>query len=139
MSRAAAGSRFRTLILSGFGVAGLLLALVGVYGVMSHAMSQRTHEMGVRAALGAQRRDLVGLVLKDVGVLIGAGVGLGMLAAFAFTRAAEALLFDVAPRDPLTFAAGAIVLAGTAAVAGWLPARRVSRISPLVALRDVRE
>jgi len=139
MSRAAAGSRFRTLILSGFGVAGLLLALVGVYGVMSHAMSQRTHEMGVRAALGAQRRDLVGLVLKDVGVLIGAGVGLGLIAAFILTRAAEALLFGVAPRDPLTFAAGAIVLAGTAAVAGWLPARRVSRISPLVALRDLRE
>jgi predicted permease len=139
MSGAAAGSRFRTLILSGFGAAGLLLALVGVYGVMSHAMSQRTHEMGVRAALGAQRRDLVGLVLKDVGVLIAAGVGLGLIAAFVFTRAAEALLFGIAPRDPLTFAAAAIVLAATAAVAGWLPARRVSSISPLVALRDLRE
>lgn len=139
MSRAAADSRFRTVVLSGFGGLGLLLALVGVYGVTSYAVSQRTHEMGVRAALGAQRRDLVGLVLKDAGGLVAAGVGLGLIGAFVFTRLAGSLLFGIAPRDPLTFAAAAILLGGTAAVAGWLPARRVSRVSPLVALRDVGE
>jgi putative ABC transport system permease protein len=137
MERAAAGPRFRTFVLTCFGVLGLILALVGVYGVMSYAVAQRTHELGVRAALGARPADLMTLVLKDSGWLAAAGVAIGTVAALAVTSAMEKLLFGVTPRDPLTLISVAGLLAAAALGASWLPARRASRADPLTTMRNV--
>ena len=137
MENSAAGPRFRTFVLTCFGVLGLLLALVGVYGVMSYAVAQRTHELGVRAALGARPADLMRLVLKDSGWLAAAGVAIGMAAALAVTSAMEKLLFGVTPRDPLTLICVAVLLASAALGASWIPARRASRADPLTTMRNV--
>lgn len=137
MENAAAGPRFRTFVLTFFGVLGLILALVGVYGVMSYAVAQRTHELGVRAALGARPADLMTLVLKDSGWLAAAGVAIGSAAALAVTGAMEKLLFGVAPRDPLTLISVAGLLAACALAASWIPARRASRADPLTTMRNV--
>jgi putative ABC transport system permease protein len=138
MRNASADVRFRTFVLSCFGALGLLLAVVGVYGVMSHAVSQRAHEMGVRAALGARPRDVIALVMRDALRLALFGLAIGLAAALATTTAAEKLLFGVQPKDVPTFAGAALILTAAALLASWLPARRAARIDPLSAIRDER-
>ncbi|NUR55806.1 MAG: ABC transporter permease [Acidobacteria bacterium] len=135
MAEASAESRFRTFVLAGFGGVGLVLALVGVYGVMAYAVSQRLHELGVRAALGAQRHDLIALVLGEAAWTAAAGVTIGLAGAVFATRLTETLLFGVTPRDPATFAAAAALLVAAAFVASWMPAQRAARVDPMSALR----
>jgi ABC-type antimicrobial peptide transport system permease subunit len=136
MSAAAAEPRFRTIVLSTFGGFGLLLALVGVYGVMSYAVSARRHELAVRAALGAGRADLARLVLGEAGLVVAIGVGLGVAAALPLMRITASLLFGIAPADPATFATSALLLSGAALAAAWVPALRAARADPTTALRD---
>jgi len=117
------------------GLLGLILAAVGVYSVASYAASQRTHEIGIRMAIGATPGDILRLVLvQGVGV-IAVGLAVGLLLAFSGTRLLADLFYGVAPSDPLTYAAVAILLLGVALLACWIPARRATRVSPLVALR----
>jgi putative ABC transport system permease protein len=136
LGEASADSRFRAYLLGAFGALGLVLAVVGVYGVMSYAVAQRARELGVRAALGARPSDLVRLVVKDAGVLSVAGVLLGLFGAWALTGLTQTLLFQVSPRDPTTFAATALVLAAAALIASWLPARRAGRADPIGVLKQ---
>jgi putative ABC transport system permease protein len=127
--------RLTLTLLSSFAALALLLAAVGAYGVVSHSVKQRTHELGVRMALGAQRRDVLKLVLAQGLKLTLLGVGIGLLAAFALTRWMETLLFSVRPADPLTFTVIAAVLTLVSLAACWIPARRAAKVDPLVALR----
>jgi putative ABC transport system permease protein len=136
MSEAAADPRLRTVVLACFGVLGLLLATIGVYGVMAYAVTQRSHELGVRAALGARPGDLVRLVVKESGTLVGTGIVIGLAGALALTRFTETLLFQVTPRDPATFITTATVLSLAAILASWLPARRAGRTDPIRVLRQ---
>jgi predicted permease len=129
--------RFIAQTASAFSLFGLLLACVGLYGVMSYTVTQRTNEIGIRMALGAERRHVVRLVMREVGLLMALGIGAGLGVALAVTRLATlfTLLFDLAPTDPATIALATLLLAGVAALAGYLPARRASRVDPLLALR----
>jgi putative ABC transport system permease protein len=111
------------------------LAAIGLYGVMAYSVAQRTREIGVRIALGAERRDVIQLVLRNSLMLTSAGIGLGLFGAAALTRFLESLLFGIRPFDPVTFAAAAITFAAVAAIAAYLPARRAASVDPLVALR----
>src|SRR5688500_11900761 len=127
---------FSATLLALFAGVALVLAAIGVYGVVSFAVSQRTREIGVRVALGATRGDVLRLVVgQGVGILVVGGV-LGLVAALAATRVLGALLYDVAPSDPVTFAAIVALLALAVVVASWIPARRATRIAPVEALRE---
>jgi predicted permease len=117
------------------GFLGLLLAVVGVFGVVSYAAAQRTHEIGIRMALGAGRRDILRLLLGQGVCLVAIGVALGVAAAWALTRAMAKLLIGVSSTDPLTYAGAVAILAAIALLACYIPARRASRVEPLVALR----
>jgi predicted permease len=119
-----------------FGVVALLLASIGVYGVLSYAVSQRTQEIGVRVALGAARRDVLRLVVGQGLRLAAAGIALGILGAFGVTRFVKSILYNVTPTDPVSFAGVAIFLTLVAALASYVPARRATTVDPLVALRD---
>jgi putative ABC transport system permease protein len=130
-----ADRRFTLLLLGVFAATALLIAAVGIYGVIAYAVSQRTQEIGVRVALGAQRSDILGLVLGQGFRLVLIGVVAGLAGAFALTRFLGAMLFNVKPNDPITFAAVALLLAAVAVVASYVPARRAMRVDPLVALR----
>ena len=122
--------------LSGFfATLALSLACIGLYGVMSYGVARRTHEIGVRMALGAQRRDVVGLVLRETMLLVFIGVGAGLSAAFATTRLIRSLLYGLTPNDPLTIGLAGLLLLAVAAMAGYLPARRAARVDPMEALR----
>lgn len=136
MTEAAADPRLRTFVLGCFGLLGLLLATVGVYGVMAYAVTQRSHELGVRAALGARPGDLVRLVVKESGMLVAVGIVTGVGGALALTQFTQALLFEVTPRDPLTFVATAAILSIAAILASWLPARRAGRTDPISVMRQ---
>jgi putative ABC transport system permease protein len=127
--------RFNLLLLGALATLALTLASVGIYGVMSFTTSQRTHEIGVRMALGAQTRDIVRLVLGQGMVLTVVGLMIGLLASFGLTRFLSSLLFNISPTDPITFAFISILLGGVALLACYLPARRATRIDPLAALR----
>jgi putative ABC transport system permease protein len=122
-------------LLSGFAVAALLLASVGIYGLLAYTVEQRRQEMGVRRALGAQSGDILGLVLRQSLALTLAGVVLGLAGSVALTRALTALLFHVSPTDPLVFGGMAALFLLVASVASYLPARRALHADPLTALR----
>jgi putative ABC transport system permease protein len=128
--------RLTLVLLASLAALALLLAAVGIYGVISYSVRQRTHELGLRIALGAQARDVLALILKQGVKLTLIGIGLGSMAAFALTRWLESLLFGVRPTDALTFAAIALLLLLVALLACWIPARRATRVDPLIALRS---
>jgi putative ABC transport system permease protein len=127
--------RFQTGLLASFAGLALLLAVLGIYGVMSYAVAQRTHEIGVRMALGAQRTDVARLVLSRGVFLTLLGLGIGIAGALALGRYLETLLFEVKPADPATLTAVVALLLAVAIAACLLPARRATRVDPMIALR----
>ncbi|HWM26406.1 MAG TPA: ABC transporter permease [Chthoniobacterales bacterium] len=127
--------RFALFVLGLFASVALLLALSGIYGVIGHAVAQRTREIGIRIALGAARRDVMRMILSEGGKLAAAGVVLGLIVSYLMTQSLRALLYGVTPTDPLTFAVVALLLLSTALIACWIPARRASRVDPMIALR----
>jgi len=114
----------------------LLLAAIGIFGVMANLVGERTREIGVRLAMGAQREDVLRMILRRASWLTGAGVLTGLLLAFALAHGVANLLYEVRPDDPLVFGSITAAIAAVALLASWLPARRASRIDPMVALRD---
>jgi putative ABC transport system permease protein len=135
LALAMAQPRFRTTLIALFAALALLLACVGIYGVTSYAVTQRSHEFGIRVALGAQSRDVMRLVLRQGLTLTLAGVGGGLLASLALTRLMRKLLFGVSATDPLTFIAVTLLLIVVALVACWIPARRATKVDPLIAIK----
>lgn len=127
--------RFGAQLTGTLGLLGLILAVVGVYSVVSYAAAQRTHEVGIRMALGAEPRDILRLVLGQGFGVVGIGIGLGLVIAFAVTRLFKEMLIGITPADPLTYAIVAALLLGIGLFASWIPAHRATRVSPLTALR----
>jgi putative ABC transport system permease protein len=136
ISDSVADRRFQMTLLAIFAAVALILAATGVYSVMATAVARRTHEMGIRLALGAQPRAVLKLVVGQGMKLALVGVGVGLAAAFGLTRLMKGLLFGVGALDPLTFVAVALLLAGVALIACYIPARRAMRVDPLTALRS---
>jgi putative ABC transport system permease protein len=135
ISESLAKPRLNTFMLTLFASLGMLLAMVGIYSVLSYSVSQRSHEIGIRMALGAQKGDVIRLILRRGMGLAGLGLVLGLGAAVLFTRVLEGLLYGVAPTDPLVFGVIALGLILVALVASYLPARRAARLDPMVAQR----
>ena len=135
LSSSVAGPRFNTTLLSIFAGVALVLTLVGLYGVMSYSVAQRTNEIGIRLALGAQTRDVLLMIVKQGSILILLGLTIGLVGAFVATRLIESLLFGVTTKDPFTFAAAAVLLALVALLACYIPAWRATKVDPLRALR----
>ena len=136
MSDSLARQRFATLMLGAFAVFALILAVVGVYGVMSHLVAQGAHDIGVRMALGAERGRILMMVLRQGLVLTAAGITIGLLGAIALTRVMASLLFGISVTDFVTFSTVPLILLSTALIATYLPALRATRVDPVVALRD---
>ena len=130
-----AAPRFNTTLLTIFAAVALVLTIVGLYGVMSYAVAQRTNEIGIRLALGAQTRDVLTLVVKQGALLIAIGLVIGLIGAFAAMRVVQSLLFGVTTKDPMTFISAAVVLAVIGLLACYLPARRATKVDPIEALR----
>ncbi len=131
----AAQPRFNTLLLAVFATVALILAAIGVYGVMNYSVSQRTHEIGIRMAMGGEAKHIIKLVVGQGLKLVGVGVAVGVAGALAITRLMSGLLFDVSASDPLTFAAIALLLIAVAILACYIPARRATKVDPMIALR----
>jgi len=127
--------RFNLLLLGVFATVALLLGAIGIYGVMAYSVAERTQEIGIRIALGAQRRDVIALVLGQGVKLVGIGITLGLTGAWALTRVLTTLLYEVKPTDPLTFVGVPVLLLAVALLACWLPARQAASVDPLTALR----
>jgi putative ABC transport system permease protein len=134
-SQAVAPQRFNALVLAIFAGMAVVLAAVGIYGVMAYSVARRTQEIGIRIALGAQQRDVIRLVLRHGAALSLVGITLGLAAALALTRFLSNLLYGVTVRDPLTFVAVCLLLVSVALIANYIPARRATRVDPMVALR----
>ncbi|HEX2190757.1 MAG TPA: FtsX-like permease family protein, partial [Longimicrobiaceae bacterium] len=119
-----------------FAALALVLAAVGIYGVMAYAVASRAHEIGVRMALGARAGDVVRMVVRQAVRLAAIGVGVGLLAAFGASQVLAGMLYGVSPSDPATFVAVPLLLGGVALLAAWIPARRAARVDPMAALRS---
>jgi ABC-type antimicrobial peptide transport system permease subunit len=135
VDRSLGTDRLVAMLSSCFGALALLLASVGLYGVMSYAVARRTNEIGIRMALGARRSNVLRLVLGHGSKLALLGVAIGIAGALVLTRFLSSLLFGVKPTDPLTFVIVSVVLAGVALLASYIPARRATKVDPMVALR----
>jgi putative ABC transport system permease protein len=135
LAQSRAQSRFTVLLFGIFSGVALVLAIVGIYGVISYAVVQRTHEMGIRMALGADKKDIFRLVIGRGLKLAGIGIAIGLVAPFTLTRLMSSLLYKVSPADPLTIIGSAILFLAAALLASYIPARRASRTDPMVALR----
>jgi ABC-type antimicrobial peptide transport system permease subunit len=122
-------------VLASFSSIAFLLAIVGIYGVMAYAVTQRTQEIGIRMAIGAQRGHILRMVLQHSAGLIAGGIAIGLAGAWAITPVLKSFLYEVTPADPLTFAAVSLLLAVVALLACYIPARRAAAVDPLVALR----
>lgn len=131
-----ANRKFNLQLLGGFALLALVLAAVGLYGVIAFSVSQRTREIGIRSALGAERGRITTLVLREGARLGAIGLGLGLMGSIAATRVLNGLLYQVSATDPVTFAGVLLFLGGTVLLASYLPARRASRIDPVDALRS---
>jgi putative ABC transport system permease protein len=136
VSQTVAEPRFRTVLVASFALLALILAAIGIYGVIAYSVAQRTHEIGIRMALGAGGSNVVALVLKEGLLLAGIGVALGLGGAALLTRLMSSLLVGIAPRDPVAFGAAAAILLAVAALACYVPARRAVRVNPITALRS---
>jgi putative ABC transport system permease protein len=134
-STAVAPQRFNALVMAIFAGMAVVLAAVGIYGVMAYSVTRRTHEIGIRMALGAQRQDVLKLVLRHGALLVASGIGLGAAGALALTRFLSNLLYGITVRDPLTFVAVSLILTAVALLANYMPARRATKVDPMVALR----
>jgi putative ABC transport system permease protein len=130
-----ASNRLNAIMLGAFATVALLLSAIGIYGVISYSIVQRTHEIGIRSALGATASNVVGLVLRHGMVMAGAGVVIGFVAALALTRLIASLVFGVSARDPITIAGVGVLLALVGLLATYVPARRAAKVDPMVCLR----
>jgi putative ABC transport system permease protein len=136
VSKSVAQRRFAMLLLTGFASLALLLALFGIYGVLSYSVSLRTQELAIRQALGARSRDVMALVVKQGMSLVLVGIIIGLTTAFGVTRVMTNMLYEIKPLDLTTFVTVAFLISSVAALACYLPARRASRVDPMVALRS---
>ena len=136
LAESMAQRRFNMLLLGAFAGLALVLAAVGIYGVIAYTVTQRTHEMGIRIALGAKGGDILRLVFGNAMATSLTGIALGLAAAFALTRLLRSLLYQVSPTDPVVFAAIPLLLLSVAVIATYLPARRAMKVNPITALRE---
>jgi putative ABC transport system permease protein len=135
VSRSLARPRFNALLLSIFAGTALLLTAIGIYGVMAYSVSQRTNEIGIRIALGAGKSSIFRLVVGQAMSLVGISLLIGLAGAFAATRLLSSLLFGVGAADPATFVGIVLLVSAVAFLASWIPARRATRVNPIIALR----